>query len=774
MASADLLAHSQSRGGRDDTVADHLQAVARRAAEFASAFGAEEEARLAGLLHDLGKYGDLFQRRLRRTLSCVVDHSSAGAWCAYSKYGVKGVAAALAIQGHHLGLQESDRDELERLNPMELAEHSRRDVRVSEKDLNVLLARLEEDRLLLPGAADVQSSVYDPTSTTRAASMLDVRMLFSALVDADFVETEKHFHPERSLARQNVPLLQPETAFGFLRQRLDELADRSKKGASEDVRKMRLELLDACLTAANLHQGLFTLTAPTGSGKTLSMLAFALKHAEKRNLRRIVYVVPYLSIIEQTVKEYRKVFVGHFPDDYLLEQHSLAGTHGEDDGKEGDVDSQRLRSENWDAPVVVTTSVQFLESLFSNRPSACRKLHRLAKSVILFDEVQTLPTGLAIPTLATLSRLVEPYQATVVFATATQPAFSHLHDKVKEYCACGWQPEPIVPAALRLFDRARRTEVRWPDLGTKTPWGTLAEQLKDHAQVLCVVNLKRHALTLFEKLEELCGSDADLFHLSTNMCPAHRRVVLYCVRRRLRDGKPCCLVSTQCIEAGVDVDFPVAFRAWGPLDSIAQAAGRCNRNGKADSGTVHVFLPEDEKYPDVAYRQAAAVAEDMLKRSGSADLDIHDPALFQAYYRKLYYVKGVGEDEDDELMKAIKMRHFRKVAENYHVIEKRDAVNVLVPFDDDEFNALRDKAEADGGIKRDWIVRARPHAVSLFRPRPEDLRWGWLAPVCSGGSGLRQEEWYELSWNRDTEKKEDCYDPKLGLVLQASERHWIA
>ncbi|MCX5999800.1 MAG: CRISPR-associated helicase/endonuclease Cas3, partial [Chloroflexi bacterium] len=272
----------------------------------------------------------------------------------------------------------------------------------------------------------------------------------------------------------------------------------------------------------------------------------------------------------------------------------------------------RLLAENWDAPIIVTTSVQLLESLFSKSPSACRKLHRLAGSVILFDEVQTLPVALAVPTLATLSHLSKRYGTTVVFSTATQPAFEHLHGEVKQYSLGGWQPDEIVPPSLNLFQRARRTRVEAPDFDRPVTWAQLAGRLASHEQVLCVVNLKKQLSRLFDLLQQH-GTDG-LLCLSTNMCPAHREVVLSMVKERLASGRVCRLISTKCVEAGVAIDFPAVYRAFGPLDAIAQAAGRCNRNGRAERGTVSVFLPEEEGYPDGAYRQAADTTRILLKK----------------------------------------------------------------------------------------------------------------------------------------------------------------
>lgn len=747
--SSRFLAHSPSKSGRVDTVVDHLMSVASRAAEFASAFGAADEARLAGLLHDLGKYGELFQKRLRGEAEHV-DHWTAGAWQTL-QFKHAGLAAALAVQGHHIGLQRAEKQALAGLDPRAWDPTMHSQWQLSEPDIESLAQRLSEDGL---SPAPPTASIYRHTGK-KVAVMLDLRMLFSALADADFIETEAHFNAigQEKQFRSPGPALEPARALGVLLAHTDKLARQTM--ANPEVTRLRADLLRACLEAADRLQGQYTLTAPTGSGKTLAMLAFALRHAATHNLRRVVMVIPYLNIIDQTAKVYRDILQPEFGPEYVLEHHSLAGTRGEDAVSDGEENPQDALSENWDAPLVVTTSVQMLESLFANRPSACRKLHRLAKSVILFDEVQTLPTGLAIPTLAVLSRLQERYGATIVFATATQPAFSHLDEHVRKWCACGWQPSGIVPAELKLFDRARRAKVVWPDLDACTSWDELAVRLASDEcqQVLCVVNLKRHALLLFQKLRELLGSDEDLFHLSTSMCPAHRRVVLYCISRRLRDGKPCRLISTQCVEAGVDVDFPVAFRAWGPLDSIAQVAGRCNRNGRLQSpGPVHVFVPEDEVYPPNGYGQAASVARVVFK-SGSNGLDLDDPAVFEEYYRELYAIARP-EDRNEALLDAFRGQDFVTVAELYRLIPDA-SVNVLVPYDRTAYGRLADEVRKEG-ISRKWIRRARPHTVGLYRPRQDAAVARWLEAVPAAG-GRVAEDWFVYLRSED-------YDSKTGLT----------
>lgn len=774
--SSTFLAHSANEHGVVDPLRSHLKDVAERAALHASAFDAGNEARLAGLLHDLGKYGDLFQRRLEGKESGI-DHWSAGAWWALTEYRKEGIAAALAIHGHHVGLQQDSPDSLRALDPKKLQERHPLGLRLSDPNPGALVQRMTADGLEITVQQDTLNSLYAGRNAPCASAMLDVRMLYSALVDADFIETEAHFKEtacaERGYRQPGLPL-QPESAFVRLQSYIEDLAAGST--ASPHLNSLRNELLRSCLKAASASQGVFTLTAPTGTGKTLAMLAFALKHAIEHDLQRVILVIPYLNIIEQTAREYRSVLaqcIGSGDmDRYILEDHSLAGVRARNDkGSENESDMEdetgrqrQLLAENWDAPVVLTTSVQFFESLFASRPAACRKLHRLAKSVILFDEVQTLPATLAVPTLATLAHLAERYGSTVVFATATQPAFTHLDQSIKQYCASGWQPREIVSPELNLFARAKRTEILWPDLTQTTTWPQLSEVLAENRQVLCIVNLKRHAARLHDELDQL-GVEG-LFHLSTNMCPAHRQATLSEVRKLLKQRKPCRLISTQCVEAGVDIDFPSVYRALGPLDAIAQAAGRCNRNGHAKSRMVRVFVPEDEKFPDGAYRQAAGVTRILLKKYGE-HADIHAPNLFDTYYRMLYDLAGT-ELGKKELMEAIKLRNFAEVGKLYRVIDT-DTINVLTPYDqedvDEDFESLKNEVKVTG-LTRAWIRKARPYAVGLFRPRPSDPVKSYLEPIPTGRRSF-SEEWFVYL-------EKGHYDDRKGLVLPTASDCLIA
>jgi CRISPR-associated helicase Cas3/CRISPR-associated endonuclease Cas3-HD len=755
-------AHSKGANNQWQTMLEHASNVARDAGMFASAFGAEEEARLCAHLHDAGKCAELFAKRLQNEGSHL-DHWSIGAWLALLKYGSAG--ATLAIQGHHTGLQKGDTASFTRLRPEDLIKQvasERR--RLTDEDAERVYAAL-----LAQGITPSQTSAPTisrlPVET--ASTMLDVRMLFSALVDADHLDTEAHFDGPREPGID----LQPELAFDILKRHVEELANATD--ASAEMQQLRQDLWTACIDAGSNPTGIYTLTAPTGAGKTLSMLGFALRHAMQNRLRRVVIVIPFLSIIDQTAKILQAMFEPHFGPHYVLQHHSMAGTReGEEEAGATPPNERRRRqlTENWDAPIIVTTSVQALESLFANRPSACRKLHRLANSVILFDEVQTLPIHLAIPTLKTLSRLADPrYGSTVVFATATQPAFEHLHDLIADKegdtpVNSGWQPAEIAPPNLNLFQRSVRASVDWTAAQTPASWIDIAERIRGYEQVLCIVNLRRHARELVQALQE--SPFGDVRHLSTMMCPAHRLNMLEEVKARLKNGQPCRLVSTSCVEAGVDISFPLVMRAFADLTSIAQAAGRCNRHGEGPPGQVKVFCPNDEQlYPSNAYGQAASIAETMLRQNPHG-LDINDPELFREFYWRLYDI-AKPEDMRAELHKAIGLQNYIDVAKQYRLIPESGA-SILVPYAPmiAEYERLAEEARAKG-ITRDWARRARPLTVSVFLKRDDPFHIR-LEPIKLAGIGTQGES----DWFIHMHPSE--YDDLLGLTPPPSSPLWIA
>jgi CRISPR-associated helicase Cas3/CRISPR-associated endonuclease Cas3-HD len=624
---------------------EHLRNVANLAARFAASFGASEEARLAGLLHDLGKYSERFQQRLRDPSIHGINHWSVGALESISR---RQIETAFAIEGHHTGMPAfSANDEVTGLESLKARLAKLKDSETAGKingfkeTLSELTARLAADGILLPAPSSPKSSSRD------FATALRTRMLFSALVDADFLDTEQHFDATHA-GRPAPVLLRPDEALRHL------LADLAKKPSIGFVNQLRRQLLNDALSAAEKSPGLFTLTAPTGSGKTLAGLAFALRHAAYHNairnaadphcFRRIIVVIPYTSIIEQTARIYRELFEPCFGPDYVLEHHSAVAPRERREDISRDAENERLRrarlaQENWDAPLIVTTNVQFFESLFGHRPSQCRKLHNISCSVVLFDEVQTLPTRLVPSLLSTVNCLVRDYGVTAVFGTATQPAFAAAASAIPG----GWQPVEISSQPKIMADGLRRTRIVRRPIDQRPTWAELATEISQHRQVLCVVNLKRHACELFSALPA-----ENRFHLSSAMCPAHRQTQLAEIRRRLDriHAEPCRLISTQLIEAGVDVDFPRVYRASGPLDSVIQTAGRCNREGvNAEPGEVTIFRPADHGLPPGAYAQATKITEAFL--SENHHVDLHDPETYKAYFALLYRIIGPAPDEDD-------------------------------------------------------------------------------------------------------------------------------
>ena len=760
----EYFAHSANGHGDWHRLAEHLAGVSRLAREFLRGWNGAEEAALAGLLHDLGKYGDRFQARLHGE-DQGLDHWSQGAWVALAEHGA--IAAALAIQGHHVGLQRANTDALRRMNPQSLTQNHPFGLALSDSDCTRLKQRAEADGLLLQTLT--QTTLAHQNGMAQAVSaMLDVRLLFSCLVDADFLDTESHFHGDAQgkRPRPEGPKLDASAALAALDAHMAAL--RGPTGAQVAVRQARETLWSAVIRAGQAGPGTFTLTAPTGSGKTLAMLKFALEHAKKHGLKRIVLAVPFLTVIEQTARIYRTIF-NAFPGNFVLEHHSLAGLGAEAEQRDAEGANERQRrllAENWDAPIVLTTNVQLLESLFSNRPSACRKLHNLMDSVILFDEAQSLPQHLAVPTLAALSHLSAAYRSTVVFATATQPAFDTLNEAVKKHAVQGWQPIEVVPEHPALFATLKRVAVSWPETDEKRTWTQLAAELRGVDQALVVVNLKRHALAL---LNELAGTESVL-HLSTNLCAEHRRAVMDRVRAQLAVGLPCRLISTQCVEAGVDVDFPIVFRAMAPLESIAQAAGRCNREGKLNEqgrlGKVVVFEPGEEdgwrkRFPTHSYYQATQVTQALLRQHGNS-LDINDPEIFRAYYHRLYNLNDPASQNVD-LTRAIRELDFVEIAKAYRLIVQ-DAIQVLVPWADryDEFLALRTEADRQG-ISANWMRRAQGLAVSVYRTDDGPPAWAIPAKLRRGGVS---DEWFVLEG--------DFYNETIGLNPPQGEQVFIA
>jgi len=726
-------------------LATHLRNVADLAKQFATPLGLAGEAELAGLLHDLGKYCARFQARLRNPQIHGINHWAAGTAQAAK---LKAWAVAFAADGHHTGIPALNENELCPSLRTTVRKFDNLDARMEltgqcPESIKELLTRFAEGGLRLPPV-----SPRAVERERRFEEAMRTRMLFSCLVDADFLDTEAHFDAGKS-ERRSVPELQPKEAIEIL---LKHLAD---KPADGPVNALRRQLLTDCLQAAEKPPGLFTLTAPTGSGKTLASLAFALQHILKHNeqlpeadaqrFRRIIVVIPYTSIIEQTASVYRdELFASRLGEGYVLEHHSaVAPRESEGDmGKDAEEERilrARLAAENWSPPLIVTTNVQFFQSLFSNRPSDCRKLHNIGHSVVLFDEVQTLPPTLVPSLLSSVCLLTRDYGVTAVFMTATQPAFA----SAGEALPYSWRPEPISKNEAGLAEALRRTNIELPRHDEQRTWDNIAARMAAETQSLCVVNTTKDARELFRLVQEIQPDAA--FHLSARMCPAHRQEKLKLIRNRLAQGQSCRLVSTQLIEAGVDVDFPIAYRALGPLDSIIQTAGRCNREGRhAEPCPVIVFRPVETKMPRGAYALAAAKTEEFLARH--TDVPLYQPEIYQKYFAELYKLVGPEKAEADKVFKLSADFNFPVAAEACQLVGNETRA-VLVKWKGGA--ELGEKLRLQKHFTSADCREAQRFSVNLYQGE-------FFEAQASGYLYQPAENWDFWIWNSD-------YDDDLGV-----------
>lgn len=669
--------------GKWQLLADHLRNVADLAAKFAAPFGASEEARLAGLLHDLGKYQADFQNYLAHGRP-------------RTPHAIHGAAALAAVRhlanliaSHHAGLHDEDDAFAASLNRL-LTPDGR-------ETLQKLHSAYRADKLPPPPKPPASQTSQEGN----AAEDLALRLLLSVLCDADYLDTEAHFLQTAGKARPEPTSASPVDLRAKLDAHLATFAQRVRPSALD---QLRTRIATRCSEVGrNSPPGTFSLTVPTGGGKTLASAAFALHHAVARGFARVIYVIPYTSIIEQNAR----VFASVFGAENVLEHHSLADWHTaaeSEDDPESIAARAKLAAENWDAPFIVTTNVQFFESLHSHRPSAVRKLHRLIGSVVLFDECQTFPPELLAPSLATLQALQAYGKTSLVFCTATQPALEQ-----SEFFPEGFPAiTEIIPSTpeWHLHERPefRRTRIRHQS--TPISLEAFADRVSNHTRALAIVNTRRAARELFDAVQARASGD-HVFHLSTFMCPAHRQAVLDTIRSRLgTPGVACLVISTQLIEAGVDLDFPKVFRVLGPLDAILQAAGRCNREGRLTDpsgnptpGEVEVVTLADAHPPPGIYARATSLAAKFLPRGDGGDIS---PADTRAYFRELYHDT---ERDKHHIAHLRRQRLHRQVGLKYRWIDEDEpAESVLTEFNEDA---------------RAWIAKLDDHG---FQPPSRQQR----------------------------------------------------
>jgi CRISPR-associated endonuclease/helicase Cas3 len=681
-------AHSQKNAALDQwhRLDDHANAVAILAADFAAPFHSEQWGRWLGLLHDLGKARQSFQSYLKIANDLTDEnydgaehsHSGVGAvWAnrTFPKHALSRVAA-YCVAGHHAGLA---------------------DWTGGDTPGGALALRLEKEQKLLDEETvrswiAQQASLQNPSPPQRPWGMARndlsfwIRMLFSCLVDADYLDTEAFMDPAEAALRSRYPSLH-ELATPFFAA----LDNKQKAAPDTPVNRIRAEIRAACETAAEDAAGFFSLTVPTGGGKTLSGMAFALAHALKHGLKRVIYVIPYTSIIEQTADVLRE-FVGA---NNVVEHHSNIGPTKE-------TQQSRLASENWDAPIVVTTNVQFFESLYACKPGRCRKLHNIAESVVVLDEAQLLPPHLLLPCVEALQQLVAHYRVSVVLSTATQPALPGL-TAVRE----------IIPPDMNLYSRLKRTQLIFPESRTtRQSWAEIAAELREHDQVLCIVNTRRDCRDLHALLP------SGTIHLSASMCGEHRSRVIAHIKEKLQAEQPIRVVSTQLVEAGVDIDFPVLYRAFAGLSSIAQAAGRCNREGRqATLGRVVIFMP-----PQAAPPGELRKAEDTLSSLLEYGLNAESPDSYPKYFEHFYAAQNdLGTAFANWLSKDAGhlQFQFRKAAKAFQIIDDQESAPVIVRYGDNaqllgSLHAVGPKRDIMRGLQRYTVNVQRRTLIQLL------------------------------------------------------------
>jgi CRISPR-associated endonuclease/helicase Cas3 len=704
---------------RQQALLDHLIGTGELAAVFAGPFGAGEWARLAGRLHDLGKYQPAWQNYIRRTTGFWTDepavrapHAIVGAIHAVGRFGDIGRLLAYSIAGHHAGLPDWHSSSVQPTGYLanRLADRERWELVLREP------IPLEITEPAMPPL---------PAIATAEGMHLWIRMLFSCLVDADSLDAERFADVSRTSTRD---------AWNDLAQLLPALdgylAGLPRRGAIDDL---RTDIRAQAVSRITERPGFFSLTVPTGGGKTLTSLEFAIRHALQHGQQRVIYAIPYVSIIEQTAEVFRKALGDRFA---VLEHHANL------DPKDTDEESE-LAAETWDAPIVVTTIVQLFESLFGSTRGRSRKVHNIAGSVLVLDEAQLLPPQFLNPITSILSELVRGYGVSVVLSTATQPALGPRLTSGRPFRGIEGVRE-LMDAPETLWPALDRVTITWPaDLDERYTWEDVATKLVVERQVLCVVNTRADCRRLTELMPD------DTVHLSALMCAEHRSTVIAGIKARLKADERLRVVSTQLVEAGVDIDFPVVFRALAGLDSIAQSAGRCNREGRLDRGRVQVFVPPTPA--PIGHLRKGEQATRALLSSMSAD-EALTPAGFRRYFDLLY--SSIELDKEGIVAMLTEGAHrgefpFKTVAAKFQLIAEEGSGTVLVPFGDTGLE-LVERLEGIGPER--WLLRRlQRFTVSIHQ--------GHVRGLLAIGA-IR-----EVGQDTYTLVERERYDPRLGLVV---------
>lgn len=701
----EYLAHLNEE--RTQTIKNHLYGTADLAGEFAAHFGKRDWGYCCGMIHDIGKYSLAFQERIRGNSKKGVDHSTAGAKVCLEK-GRMYQFMSYCIAGHHSGLPDSgtssdgrDASTLEGRKRKKIEDYSyyQNEIKIPE------IRTVPFDDQIEPNP-DFSLSVF-------------IRMLYSCLVDADFLDTETF------MLNGQVPRESGENVDVLLEKLEDYVADWMLNKDMETVNGRRTEILRYCFECGQMERGIFQLTVPTGGGKTIASLAFALQHAVKNQMNRVIYVIPYTSIIEQNAKIFREILGGQ----NVLENH-----YNVDYASSDELKPMQLAAENWDKPVVVTTNVQFFESLFANKSSKCRKLHNITNSVVVFDEVQMLPLDYLKPCVAMLEELVSNFRSSIVLCTATQPALGFLFQKklpIMELC-------PRVQEQFRFFER-----VTFQNMGIVSE-SVLIRKLECEKQALCIVNTKKRAQKLYQNMK-----GEGVFHLSTTMYPQHRRRVLEKIKELLGNGERCILISTSLVEAGVDLDFVAVYRQLAGMDSMVQAAGRCNREGRRDAKESFAYIFQFEEKENVPGQQLSIDVSKMLLKERE---DIFTTEGIEKYFEALYHFRGESLDKKKILEEFKNKRYnFAKAADEFRLIEE-NTFTVFISKEKEAEELLRQIRYQ--GYTKTGMRKAGQYCVQLYESDVEKLQGAGMLGIISEDI----KDFYELL-------NAEQYTEEMGLIL---------
>lgn len=691
--------------GKIQSVFDHLTGTAKLASEFADSFSCKDFGYICGLAHDIGKYSKKFQDRIQGQ-PVTADHSTAGAIECNKKIKGYGILLSYCTAGHHTGLPDGGSKADTTDEPTLYGRLKRSNL----PDYSNYKNYIDRNNITIPSHLPIK-----PVERIGFSLSFFIRMIFSCLVDADFLDTE-------CFMSYNKVQRHIECSMDIMQDRLDQHI-KGFDHPTSDINKKRNEILKCCLDNASKPKGIFTLAVPTGGGKTISSLSFALKHAQKHNMKRIIYVIPYTSIIEQNAGVFKSILGNEF----VLEHHSNL-TY--DDQCE-EMSKLRYATENWDVPIVVTTNVQFFESFYSSKSSRCRKLHNTANSVIIFDETQMLPTNYLLPCIRTIHELVKNYGSTCVLCSATQPALQNLFPKETVF-------HDIIGDTSTLYKSFKRTNIKY--IG-QLDNQKLVDYLNQQNQVLCIVNSRKLAKETYNNLD-FNGS----YHLSTLMCPVHRTKIIHEIKDRLKNNMPCRVISTSLIEAGVDIDFPIVYRQMAGLDSQIQAAGRCNREGKnpLEESNVYIFDVTDEhkKQQPAALKRPSEVARGIAKRF----TDVSSPEAIKEYFLQLYQMEGSGLDFKDIVSKLESGATsgfsfpFSQIASEFKIIDDTTC-SIIIPYDETAISLISRLKNTERSI---GLIRSlQPYIVNIYKPQHNKLFGvGAIEPIDTELSILLNEEKY--------------------------------